>query len=99
MQWAESARLFTGQTRKAVVTFQQRVVRKQRGLARGQFRGSQLACLGKGQFAVEPMQLLEPVGHPQALAVDGVDGAPVHGRGAGPHHLVDAIAEADALDE
>src|SRR5579862_4395991 len=85
------------QMRDALVALRQAVVREDRRLPLVRCGRRQRTWSGERQ--VEAPQFLEPVGHPEALPVDAVDGAPVDRSRAGTQGLVDAIAKADALDE
>ena len=99
MQWLEALSIGVRQAGEAVVTFQQRVVREYRGLLLHQLRGRHAAGLLKSKRVVLPMQRFQPVRHPQALPVDRVDGAPVHGCSTRAQRLVHAVPKSHALDE
>src|SRR5580700_9999451 len=98
MQGLEARRGGLGQAVETVMTFEQRVVWEQRGLSRHQLSGCDTACLLKAE-AVILMQRFDAIRHPQALPVDRIDGSPVHRCGTGAQRLVDAVAEANALNE
>src|SRR5262249_19586799 len=86
------------QTVEAVVPFEERVVWEQRCFQCHQLGGRDASRLLKTEVVV-PMQRLDPICHPQTPPVDGVDRAPVHRCGTRAQRLVDAVTEANALDE
>ena len=45
------------------------------------------------------LKRLNAIRHPQALSVERINRAPVHRRGTRAQRLVDAVPEANALDE
>src|SRR5579859_488374 len=99
MQWLELTRCCLWQSRKAVVTLHQCVVRGDDCFALHQPYRRYLTRTGERESGLLFVKFLKTGRHPEALTMNLVHQTPVHRRRAGSQSLIYTIAESHTLDE